>query len=399
MKFSTKVFIGLILGVIVGVLLQDNPDVAAMFKPIGDIFIKLIKMIMIPLVFSSLVIGITNLSDIKKVGEIGIKTFVYFMITTAIAVAIGLSVSSIIEPGKGMTIDSSVSEDKVEIPSFVDTITNIVPDNIFSALVNADLLQVIFFAVVLGVGIVKAKSRGELIKGFVVSIYDVVSIITDFIMKLTPIGVFGLMVPVVATNGLAVLLPLLKVIIAFYIAVILHMIIVYLFSVKFLSSYTIKEFITALLPAQLIAFTTCSSLAALPVTIKSVQEKLKVPKEVSGFVLTLGATINSDGNAIYQGIAVFFVAQAYGLDLSFGALLMVVLTGTLASIGAAGVPGAALVVVSLVLSTVGLPPEGIALIAGIDRILDMGRTLVNVTGDATTTVVINKSVNKSVLVR
>jgi proton glutamate symport protein len=395
-KLTTKIFIALLLGAVLGGFLQNNVEAAELFQPIGDIYIRLIKMIMVPLVFSTLVLGITNVSNLRRVGEIGLKTFIFFLVTTTLAAIIGLIISNIIEPGKGMNLIPETTEDEVIFPSVIDTFVNIVPESPLDALVKSNMLQVIFFGVIIGIGIIKAKSKGDMLREFFVSIYEVISNITGFVMKLTPIGVFGLIVPVVAKNGLDVLLPLSKVILAFYIAVILQMLLMYALSVKFLSKVSVIDFFKGILPAQLVAFTTCSSAATLPITLKRVQEELKVSKEVSGFVLPLGATINMDGNALYQGITALFVAQAYGIELTLTMQIMVVITGTLASIGAAGVPGAGMIVLSMVLSSVGLPVEGIALVAGIDRIIDMGRTLVNVTGDATTAVVISKSVNRNV---
>jgi Na+/H+-dicarboxylate symporter len=241
--------------------------------------------------------------------------------------------------------------------------------------------------------VVRIGEKAEPFRKVVESVYDVSIDVTHIVMELTPIGVVGLIVPVVATNGLEVLLPLGRIIIAFYLAVVIHIGVTYSLAVKFWSVYTLKEFFKAILPAQLVGFTTCSSSATLPVTMNAMEE-LKINKEVSGFVLPLGATINMDGSAIYQGITALFVAQAYGLNLSLTSQLTVIAVGTLASIGAAGVPGAGMIILSMVLSSVGLPLDGIALVAGIDRLLDMGRTMTNITGDASATVIVSNLLNK-----
>ncbi|WP_102028701.1 dicarboxylate/amino acid:cation symporter [Salirhabdus sp. Marseille-P4669] len=393
MKLTTKIFVALILGVVVGIVLQDHENIADFFGIIGTIYIKLIKMIMIPLVITSLIVGITNVSELKKVGQIGLYSFLIFIITTGFAVIIGLFISNLLKPGNSFSMEVNKTTDNVEIPSFVDTIMNIVPENPFVSLYEANMLPIIFFALMIGFGIVKARTKGEVLRSFFVSSYEVVNVITGFVMKFTPIGVFGLIVPVVSKNGLEILIPLSNVLISFYLAVIL-MLIVYCIMLKLLSGFSLGKFFEAILPAQLVAFSTCSSAATLPIMLKRVQDNLKISKEVSGFVLPLGATINMDGNAIYQGIAALFIAQAYGIELNLTMQFMIVLTGIIASIGAAGVPGAGMIVLSVVLLSVGLPVEGVAIVAGVDRIIDMGRTLINVTGDATTTVIIDKAIKK-----
>ena len=255
------------------------------------------------------------------------------------------------------------------------------------------MLQIIFFAIVLGIGIVNVGKKGEYLKNVMDSLYEVISEITKGVMYLTPLGILGLMIPVVASNGLSVLLPLLKVILVFYLGVAIHIGLVYCFLLKKFTRYSIKEFFKKMFPALVVGFTTCSSSATLPVSLKQIQNELKVSKDVSSFVLSLGATINMDGNALYQGIVALFVAQAYGVDLTFTNMFMIVLTGTLASIGAAGVPGAGMIVLSTVLMSVGLPVDGIVIVAGIDRILDMGRTMINICGDAVTATIVDNYIN------
>lgn len=393
-KLPFWVVVSFVVSVIIGCLLQNNTDFAGKFAPIGTIYVNLIKMIMIPLVFSALVLGVSSISDIRKLGKMGSATIIVFLGTTAIAVIIGLVLSILFKPGLGVVLASEIYEVS-EFPKVIDTIVGIIPSNPFVALTQGNMLQIIFFALVLGVGIVKVGDKGTVLRNIMDSVYEVMSSITKGVMYLTPIGICGLIIPVVASNGIKVLLPLLKVIVVFYIGVVIQVGVVYCGLLAKCTDFSIKEFFKKMNPAQVIAFATCSSAAALPVSIKQAQEELKLSKEVSSFVLPLGATINMDGNALYQGIVALFIAQAYGIELSIPMMLMVILTGTLASIGAAGVPGAGMIVLSTVLLSVGLPVDGIVLVAGIDRILDMGRTFINVTGDAVTACIVEKIVNRN----
>ena len=376
---AIAIFISLATSIVIGVLLQGQNEKAEIFLPLGTIYVNLIKMIMVPLVFSSLVVGISSITDMKKIGEMGVITIVYFMFTTALAVTIGLGLSNIFKPGIGVAIGNQIYEAK-EFPSVIDSIVGIFPSNILEALLSANMLQIIFIAVVMGIAIVKIAPKGDRLRGIIEELFDVMSIITKGVMVLTPIGVLGLMIPTVAANGISVLVPLAKLILVFYLAVMIQIGVIYTVSLNCFADFRLKEFYKAMLPAQVIAFVSCSSAAALPVSMQGMQEKLKISKEVSSFVLPLGATINMDGNALYQGIVALFIAQAYGIEMTVSMQIMIVLTGTLASIGAAGIPGAGMIVLSTVLMSVGLPVDGIALVAGIDRILDMGRTLTNITG-------------------
>lgn len=384
----------LALSVVIGGFFQGKPESASIFEPLGKIYVNMIKMIMIPLVFTSLTLGISSIADLKKIGKMGGMTVVIFLATTACAVVIGLILSNIFQPGAGIEI-GSVSYEAKEFPSWMDTVTGIFPSNILEAMLNANMLQVIFISVIVGFGIVKVgPSKGKVLYGCLEDIFEVMIVITKWVMWLTPIGILGLMIPAVAQNGLAILLPLGKLILIFYFAVMVQIGVIYCVSLKCFSDFKLKDFFRGMLPVQVIAFVTCSSAAALPISMQKMQEKLKISKEVSGFVLPLGATINMDGNALYQGIVSLFIAQAYGIELAIPMQLMIILTGTIASIGAAGVPGAGMIVLSTVLMSVGLPVDGIALVAGIDRILDMGRTLTNVTGDAMTACVVEQKINR-----
>ncbi|MDO5716823.1 MAG: dicarboxylate/amino acid:cation symporter [Tissierellia bacterium] len=395
LNLSVQILIGLVLGIVAGLLLQKNPEIATKYiRPLGTVFLNAIKMIIVPLVFSSLVVGVCNLNDINKLGSLGGKTFLYYMFTTLLAVSLGLVFANILNPGLGFALPTEelIVEAK-EAPSFIETLVNIIPSNPLQSLVGGNMLQIIVFALVLGAGILVIGERGRALYQVFDGLAETMYKITGWIMRLAPIGVFGLMTPVVASQGMDVLQPLLKVIIAVYLASIAHMLITYSLTVRFLGRRSPLEFFKGAFPAWVTAFTTASSSGTLPVSIACAEENLKVPKPVASFVLPLGATINMDGTAIYQGVCVLFIAQVYGLDLSFAQQITVVLTATLASIGTAGVPGAGLIMLSMVLHSVGLPLEGIALVAGIDRILDMMRTSVNVLGDISASVIVSRGVD------
>jgi len=390
MKLTTKIFIGLISGIIVGMFLQGAPDIAQNYiKPFGTLFINMIKMIIVPLVFSSLIVGAASIGDPKSLGRIGGKTLVYYLVTTAIAVTIGLVLATILKPGAGLIIPIDAAAKSVETPSIITTLLNIIPRNPLKGLVDGNILQVIAFALFLGVGCtVLPEEKSAPFVNFFDSLAEIMYKITAFIMEVAPYGVFALIVPVVSQYGLDVLKPLSMVILAVYIGVALHTIITYSTAVRIFAKISPMKFFKGVAPAAVTAFSTTSSSGTLPVTIRSVRENLGVSEKIASFVLPLGATINMDGTALYQGVCALFLAQVYGIDLSVGQLMTIVLTATLGSIGTAGVPGAGLIMLTLVLQSVGLPLEGLVLIAGIDRILDMARTSVNVIGDASCAVII-----------
>ncbi|MDI6706365.1 MAG: dicarboxylate/amino acid:cation symporter [Bacillota bacterium] len=395
MKLTTKILIGLIAGIVVGLLLGGNPGVADSYiKPFGTLFLRMIKLIIVPLVLSSLVVGAASMGDVKKLGRIGGKTIAYYLITTAIAVIIGLILGNLIVPGAGLSIPVDATVQAQAAPKVVDTLLNIIPDNPLSSLVQGNMLQIIAFALFLGIGITLVGEKGKPFLSFFDSMAEVMYKITAVVMSYAPIGVFALITPVVAANGPTVLLPLAKVIAAVYIGCILHAAIMYSSMVKAFAKMNPITFFKGALPASTVAFSTCSSSGTLPVTLKCAQENLGVSESVSSFVLPLGATINMDGTALYQGVCALFVAQVYGLELSLAQQLTIVLTATLASIGTAGVPGAGFIMLTMVLQAVGLPLEGSVLIAGIDRVLDMARTSINVTGDISAAVVIAATENE-----
>ena len=379
-SLSVKIFIGLALGVLVGLMI--SPEIATTFiKPLGTLFLNLIKMIIVPLVLSSLVVGSASTGDVGKLGRIGIKTLAYYLVTTAFAVMLGLLLANILNPGLGLSIPMDATAEAKEIPSVVDTLLNIIPTNPIQAMANANMLQIIVFALFLGIAITLIGEKGKPFHAFFESMAEVCYKIVAIIMEFAPIGVFGLITPVVAEHGASALLPLLKVIIAVYLGCFIHALVVYSGTVYISAKMSPATFFKGAAPAMMLAFTTSSSSGTLPVTMKCAEDNLGVPKSIGSFVLPLGATINMDGTALYQGVCALFVAQVYGMDLTIAQQMTIVLTATLASIGTAGVPGGGLIMLTMVLQSVGLPLEGIALIGGIDRVLDMARTCINITGD------------------
>ena len=397
MHLSIKILIGLILGVIGGLIAGPTavPWMKVWIAPIGTIFINLIKMVIVPVVLASIVAGVASIGDVKKLGRVGVKIMIFYLATTAFAVGIGLLFGTLMQPGKGLTIPAGAKAASKMAPPLQDVLVNIIPSNPFVAMEKGDMLQIIVFAIFLGIGITMVGAKAKPVEDFFNGLAEVTYKIIDMIMSFAPFGVFALMMPVVAVNGPKVLLPLASVVAAMYIASIVHAVVVYSGTVATLGGMSPVKFFKGIAPAMLVAFSTCSSGATLPVTMKCTQENLGVKKDVSSFCLPLGATVNMDGTAIYCGLAALFVAQAYGIELNAGQYMTIILTGTLASIGAAGVPGAGLIMLTLVLTSVGLPIEGVALIAGIDRVLDMARTTLNITGDAAGCVVVQNSESKS----
>ena len=382
-----KIFIGLCLGLVVGLLFKD---VALMLKPLGTLFLNMIKMLIVPLVFVTLVTGITSMEDLSKMRRIGIKTFSIYLITTAIAVAIGLAFGILFEPGAGVALNNTTAIAAKKAPPLIDTLLALIPTNPVDSLTKGDILQIIVFAIFLGISISLAGEKGKPVAAFFESFSEVMFKMTEIVISFAPIGVFGLMAWVSASYGVDVLISLAKVIGCVYLACLFHMALTMGGGISLFARLNPIKFFKGVASAQTVAFTTTSSSGTLPITTSNTIHNLGVSKPIASFVLPLGATINMDGTAIYQGICAMFVAQAFGIDLTFGNYLTIILTATLASIGTAGVPGAGLIMLSLVLASVNLPLEGIAIIAGIDRILDMARTTVNITGDAMTAVIVAK---------
>ncbi|MAT39423.1 MAG: dicarboxylate/amino acid:cation symporter [Ectothiorhodospiraceae bacterium] len=380
--------------------------IAVAIKPLGDLFINLLMMIAIPLVFASLLIGVASLQDFKKMARIGSKTIAIYVVTTAMAITIGLAMGNIIQPGKQMPSESKEAliaayeedaaeniERKVEI-DFLDYLVSMVPKNPFKAMVEMEMLQIIFFALMFGfVTIMLPAEKRDRIIGFFDAVTDAMIKMVDIIMLYAPIGVFALISATIGEFGFGVLETLVWYIVAVVGGLALHGLVVYTGLLKILTKkFSIMNFFKKLRPAQLVAFTTSSSAATLPVTYECC-ENLGAPNSITSFVLPLGATINMDGTALYQGVAAVFIAQVYGLDLDLSQQLTVVLTATLASIGTAPIPGVGIVMLVIILKSVGIPEEGIALILGVDRILDMCRTAVNVTGDSAVTMIVTSTEN------
>lgn len=386
-----KILIGLILGVGVGAFLGAD---AEYIKPLGTLFINAIKMLIVPLVFCSLVVGVTSMQDTKKMGRIGFKTIAIYMFTTAVAISIGLGIGTILEPGAGLNMVATSEVVAKDAPSLVDTVLAMVPKNPVGALAAGNILQIIVFALGLGIALTLIGEKGKPVVRVFESFAEAMYKLTEIVMSFAPIGVFALSAWVAGKYGLDILLPLAKVIAAVYIGCILHVLFVCGGLVGVVAKLNPVRYFKGITDAQMVAFTTTSSSGTLPVSMRCAHEKMGVSRGISSFTLPLGATINMDGTALYQGVCALFIAQAFGVDLSSADYVTIVLTATLASIGTAGVPGAGLIMLSLVLSTVGLPMEGLAIIAGIDRILDMARTTVNVSGDLMVSVLIGKSENE-----
>ena len=379
------IIIGMLAGIAVGFIFMKvgGTFTTDYLKPFGTIYINLLKFMVVPVVLFSIMSGVISLNDLKKVGSVGIKTFIYYICTTALAVVIGLVVVNCFK-GFFPVLDSSVTSglkyEATEAPKIMDVIVNIFPDNLLKPMVDTNMLPVIVIAIFFGAGVLAAGEKGKMIADIVDSMNEVVMKVLMMIIKLTPIGVFCLMADVVAVNGAKVVGSLALVVGVAYTGYILHLVIVYSLSAKFLAGMSPIKFFKGMAAAMLTAFTTTSSNATLPVNIECCNDMGAEP-EISSFVLPLGATINMDGTAIYQAVATVFIACCYGVDLTIGQMAMVVVTATLASIGTAGVSGAGMIMLSMVLLQVGLPVEGIAIIAGVDKLFDMGRTTLNITGD------------------
>ena len=394
MNLSFKIFIALILSVVVGLITGTEylPFIKWWIAPIGTMFINLIKMMIVPVVFTSLVVGMTSLGDMKKLGRIGAKTLGLYLITTAVAIIIGFGVAGVSHPGIGMEMSGAVAPSVKAAPSIMEVFVAMIPANPVQSMAKADILPVIIFALFVGVGIIQVGGeKGQRLSDFFDSCAEVCYKIIAMVMEVAPIGVFALLLPVVAQNGPKVLLPLLSVIVSVAIGCVLHAVLVYSSLASLLGKISPIKFFRGMSEAMLIAFTTCSSSATLPINMKNTEEKLGVSRDIASFVLPLGATINMDGTALYMGVCSLFIANVFGIDLTMQQMMMIVLTGTLASIGTAGVPGAGLIMLAMVLQSVGLPIEGLALVAGIDRVLDMFRTCLNITGDAAVAVVVNET--------
>lgn len=416
-----KILTGMLLGSVIGILavwLQAGWFISNWIKPFGTIFLNLLKLVAMPLIFASLVTGISSLSDISKLSRIGIKTISYYLLTTVLAISVGLVLVNIFKPGHSFPenkrvellelyaqdIESStLINNNLESTGPLTFLTDIVPENIVSAASNnANMLQVIFFAILFGIAIVLVKHKSvEVVKDFVNGLNEIILKIIDFIMLFAPFGVMALLAGLVVDFSgenpadsfqLFITLGLYALVVIgglLFVALVLYPIFL-----KFFAGIKLKDFYKTMFPVQLVAFSTSSSAATLPVTMEQVEKGLGISHEISSFVLPIGVTVNMDGTSLYQAVAAVFIAQVFGIDLTLMQQLTIILTATLASIGSAAVPGAGMVMLIIVLNSVGLPLEGLALILAVDRPLDMLRTVVNVTGDAMMATVIAKSENQ-----
>ena len=389
LALSTQIFIALVLAIAAGIAFTGNPELATKFiKPFGTIFLNLIKWIVAPLVFFSIMSGVISMKDIRRLGAIGGKTVLYYMCTTAFAVTIGLIFANLFKGTFPVLQTSDLSYEANSSVSFMDTLVGVFPNNFMKPFVESNMLQVIVASLFIGFAIILAGEKSGKSVDAVLAVNEICMKTMEMILKLSPIGVFCLLCPVVAENGPSIIGSLAKVLLVAYICYVIHAVLVYSMTVAAIGKMSPLKFFRGMMPAIILAFSSASSVGTLPMNMEC-SEKLGVPKDIYSFVLPLGATINMDGTAIYQGVCAIFIATCYGLSLSFSQMLTIVLTATLASIGTAGVPGAGMVMLAMVLESVGLPVEGIALVAGVDRIFDMGRTTVNITGDAACAVVVS----------
>jgi len=397
---ASRVLIGLAIGIVVGIIvyylpsgtLKDKILIDGLFQLVGQVFLRGIMMCVVPLVFVSLVNGAASMGDIKKLGRIGGKTITFYLITTAVAIVIGLVMAFIINPGVGLDMGAieTVEVTEREGTSIVQILYEMIPRNPIQALAEGNMLQIIVFAILTGIALTSIGEKGKKVLDLFEELNELVMKLVSMVMTIAPIGVFGLVARTFGQTGIAALLPLAKCVLAVYIALALHAILVYGGMLKGLTGLSPIRFYKKFYPAMAVAFSTASSSATLPVTMDLTQNRIGASKEIAAFALPLGATINMDGTAIYQGVAAVFIAQVYGIDLTIGMMATIVLSATLASIGTAGVPGAGSIMLTMVLQSVGLPLEGLGLILGIDRIFDMGRTAMNITGDAVCTTIISK---------
>jgi len=397
----TRILIGLVVGILIGLIFGEK---ATVIKPIGTIFIRLITMVVVPLVLVSLMLGTAGLGDIKKLGRIGIKTFIYFMLTTVVAIVIGLFLANLIKPGIGLNETARAELTKnykasteagiqrlKDKPSTLEVLIEIVPANPVKSLAEGNMLQVIFIAVVFGAALTLVKKeKADPVLRLLDSLNDVVIQVVHIAMNIAPFGVMALIASVIGQFGASVLMTLLKYTLTVIAGLAIHAFIVNGLAIRFLGRMNPLRFFKATKEAMLIAFSTSSSNATLPVAMENV-EQIGVKRTFSSFVIPLGATINMDGTALYQGVSAVFIAQIYGIPLTVGDQLTIVLMATLASIGAAGVPGAGIIMLVMVLKQIGIPLEGISLIMGVERILDMCRTTTNMVGNMTSALVIQKS--------
>ena len=408
---TTRIFISLLLGAILGVFLHycvlpndavQNILVDGVFYVVGQGFLRLMQMLVVPLVLCSLICGASAIGDTKTLGKVGVRTVVFYIITTALAVAVALIVARIINPGMGMDLNSlQTTETQIATTqtSIVDTLLDIIPKNPIESLATGNMLQIIVFAIIVGIILAKLGDKTQIVHNLFQQGNDIMMEMTMMVMSLAPIGVFCLIARTFSGMGFDAFQPLIKYMFAVMLALVIQCLGVYQILLKVFTGLNPIRFIKKFLPVMGFAFSTATSNATIPLSIDTLERKMGVSRRISSFTIPLGATINMDGTSIMQGVAVVFIAQAYGIALTPMDYLTVIATATLASIGTAGVPSVGLVTLSMVLTSVGLPIEGIGFIMGIDRILDMSRTVVNITGDAVCTTIVanqNQALDKEV---
>ncbi len=392
-----QILVGLILGIIVGAIFYGNPAIETYLQPLGTIFLNMIKMIVVPIIVSSLIVGVAGTGDLKQLGKLGGKTMIYFQIVSLVAIIVGLSAANIFKPGEGVDMSQLTKTDinsyvgtaeSKQNETFMDVLVGIVPSNVIQSMANADMLAVIFFSVVFGLGVAAVGERGKPVLAFFQGTADAMFWVTNFIMKFAPIGVFGLIGVTVSKFGLSSLIPLGKLMILVY-ATMIFFVVVVLGGIAKMVGSSIFAIIKELKEELILAYSTSSSESVLPKLMEKM-EKFGSPKDIVAFVVPTGYSFNLDGSTLYQALAAIFIAQMYGIDLSIMEQVTLVLVLMITSNGIAGVPGVSFVVLLATLGTVGIPLEGLAFIAGVDRLLDMGRTVVNVLGNALATVVMSK---------
>lgn len=387
MKLWVKILIALALGVITGAIIGPN---SAALKPIGTVFLNLINMIIVLLVFASMTVGVTSIHDPKKLGRVGLKTLLLYFISTVASIGIGLAFATFFEPGSGLHLTAPTQIQSIETPRISSILLGIIPTNPIKAMVQGDILQIIVFSLFFGIAINLAGDKGRPILEILESLAEVMYRLTSMIMEFSPIGVFAIMAWVAGSFGVGVLMPLLKFLFVYYLACALNVSVVFCGMLWFVAKLHPKPFFRGMTDAIMVAFSTCSSSAALPVSMHCVQENLGVSKKICSFVLPLGSTVNMAGSAIFQAMAALFVSQAYGIILDWHSLLTIIVTALLSAVGAAGIPGTGIIMLLAVLSSVGLPIEGLTILAGIDRVREMVSTVLNVLGDAVTAVIVAK---------
>ncbi|MEM7175049.1 MAG: dicarboxylate/amino acid:cation symporter [Chlamydiota bacterium] len=391
MKPWLKILIGLLLGTIVGLVLNRQIEILDL---IGKAFIKLLKMLVGLIVFSSLVTGMCHISDPKKLGRIGLRTLLFYALTTLVAIGIGLVMVYVFQPGKNLQLPIPVSTDGKTTLSLLDFAFSIVPSNPFAAFNDGNILQIIVFAIFFALAIQFTGEKGKVVLAFIESLSEVMAKLTHLVMKFAPYGVFALIATAIGAIGSKVILPLLWAVVAIFCSCVVQIAVVFTLSLRTLAKVKVAPFFKGMKDAIIVAFTTSSSSATLPISLECARNHLGLSSDISGFVLSLGSTINMNGTAIGQTVLALFIAQAYGIEVSAVGLFILAVTTLVSAIGTAGIPGSGLVMLSVVLGAMGLPLEGIALVAGIDRLRDIFATVVNIMGDAVAAVYVAKKENQ-----